>query len=650
MSIDQLIELRPKTHRSLRLMSIVFAMAACLMLLIHSPVNAQQRAGSDGRALDANNRVGSDGTNTVQGQVDYRARNDVITGNVTGGRAFRDSVGYGSQFEFRDTLGSDSLFRFRAQSLPSSVYQLNATSRNSALQAGPTRVYRSFGQMPINPSRQYGSAEAPIAGIGGRVVPQEASSVLARNFFDIDSQISNRVGMTTDEQGQVYSVEASPLMGVRQRAMSPAPAGVPKPARQETETQQSDQPDNTLDSRSMWQGYRLNADLRRQTDYRQTATDSIMSQSTDAVSPGLILGRQVQGRIKATTLGQPGQTLDDQVARLERAIFDRVGTRIVEPGQDVYLDVLKALRQSQDPNQQQQRRRIIDQLGKRPESDQPFKTVSREALDAPSAEKIRKAELDRINAIRKAYGLSPKGVPGAASETDGAGETATTGQSGDGVPTLEELEKSREPLTALLNQLRQDLPPLETMAGQRSTRVNNMLREAEQAMAKGEFFAAESRYRQVLVDAEDHPLGRAGLVNAQLGAGLIRSAASNLRKLFQTHPEVIGLRYGAALLPPEKRLKWLQKELQKKINDESFDAEPSLLLAYLGHQVQSRQLVRYGLATAEARSPRDPLLAILRSIWLKPENGDDSDKLTAPEDATQDATESGTDDQPNQIK
>ena len=45
-------------------------------------------------------------------------------------------------------------------------------------------------------------------------------------------------------------------------------------------------------------------------------------------------------------------------------------------------------------------------------------------------------------------------------------------------------------------------------------------------------------------------------------------------------------------------------------------ADPGIMMAYLGYQINSRQLVRYGLALAQTSDARDPLLPLLRQIWL----------------------------------
>ena len=51
-----------------------------------------------------------------------------------------------------------------------------------------------------------------------------------------------------------------------------------------------------------------------------------------------------------------------------------------------------------------------------------------------------------------------------------------------------------------------------------------------------------------------------------------------------------------------------------------------LLMAYLGYQANSRLVVRHGLALAQSKSPKDPLLAVIREIWLDGEDASDDGK------------------------
>src|SRR5882672_6516540 len=79
------------------------------------PAAAQSALGT-GNALDHNLSPTSGGINSPVPIEDFRLRNQIITGNVAGGRGFRGSVGYTAENDFRGRLGSNELFSFRADS------------------------------------------------------------------------------------------------------------------------------------------------------------------------------------------------------------------------------------------------------------------------------------------------------------------------------------------------------------------------------------------------------------------------------------------------------------------------------------------------------------------------------------------------------
>ncbi|HEX7009378.1 MAG TPA: hypothetical protein VF184_05320, partial [Phycisphaeraceae bacterium] len=190
-------------------------------------------------------------------------------------------------------------------------------------------------------------------------------------------------------------------------------------------------------------------------------------------------------------------------------------------------------------------------------------------------------------------------------------------------------------LEDLMSRLDYDLPPMQTLAGASDTRFNELMRQAESELAASNYLAAEQFYRRAILEQPDRPLAQVGLIHAQLGAGMVRSAAFNLRRLFEEHPELIAARYEAHLLPSASRMQWIQGELQRMMSGTmDSPADPALMLAYVGYQAGSRPLVRYGLATAQARSPRDPLLPLLRRIWLEESPGDQG---ASSEDAAQPA-------------
>src|SRR5687767_15038803 len=87
--------------------------AAASVILSTTLIFAQQRVGDDGRALDANPRVGSGGYNSGPIRDTLRVNpNNIVTGNVTGGREFRGHVPYTDPREFRGTVGGLDVDRF----------------------------------------------------------------------------------------------------------------------------------------------------------------------------------------------------------------------------------------------------------------------------------------------------------------------------------------------------------------------------------------------------------------------------------------------------------------------------------------------------------------------------------------------------------
>ncbi|MGI9012959.1 MAG: hypothetical protein ACR2GY_01775 [Phycisphaerales bacterium] len=126
---------------------LVTALAA---VVLSTPAAAQDALGG-GDALDANLRDGSGGRNAPVGTPDFGAQNLLITGNVVGGRAFRDTVGYTAARDFRGETGTDDLFEFRA----SSAYSIGGLGRD----ANPLRFGQDLGMI-----REFYSDSAGVTG------------------------------------------------------------------------------------------------------------------------------------------------------------------------------------------------------------------------------------------------------------------------------------------------------------------------------------------------------------------------------------------------------------------------------------------------------------------------------------------------------
>jgi len=590
--------------------------AAGAALLWAGPVWGQQRSGESGRALDANPRAGSGGVNEPVRQPDYQRRNDIVTGNVSGGFQFRDRVDYGAPNEFRDQLGSDDLFEFRARSLPSAPGQVSQPDRRGTA-GGPQSVYRSFSGQPGQGRAPQRSTQIEGQRLGQTFNPAQASQgqTLQQGVIDGDG-----LGIFDQQQpgefGALPELEMSPLLGVRQREQSGLLDSDDQVTRPQVE--EPDQASDRWPDEPSGEVSRLDLQLRPTLDEGQRVEEAGLFEREvferrRQEAPGSFLGRQIQGYWREEET-RP-QTLDQRIQQQQDQMFGRLRQRQPAADDAAYQNVLEAMEAPRD--------------GRAPEE---ASEPSAEVLDfeEPGEETVAEAERQRRDALAEAFDLDDKDE---AAEDPVAGRRLPA-EPGEGKQAPEDpAERRKQDVAQMLEELDYDMGPLQTLAGQQENRVNEAIQRAEQKLNEGEYFTAERLYRQLVTDAPNRPLLRAGLVHAQLGAGMIRSAALNLRSLFDEHPEVIAVRYGKGLLPPDSRLQWIQQELQRMIQEEEDSPQPGLMLAYLGHQVESRQLVRYGLATAASRSPKDPLLPVLRRIWLDEPAGETEDEAPASEQA-----------------
>jgi hypothetical protein len=155
-----------------------------------------------------------------------------------------------------------------------------------------------------------------------------------------------------------------------------------------------------------------------------------------------------------------------------------------------------------------------------------------------------------------------------------------------------------------------------TLSGADPTRFNELVTEAEQDLRAGEYFFADRRFQRALRFRPGHPLATAGLAHAQIGAGYYLAASYTLRSLFTHQPEMIDARYDAGLMPNRPRLTRAVDVLQGRLDGEADRATNAFLLAYVGRLLGDRELVEQGLDVMNQVEPNDPLLPLLRAIWI----------------------------------
>lgn len=275
-----------------------------------------QDALGDGRALDANLQVGSGGVNPQQPTPDFRARNDVITGNVPGLGYFHDEVGYTAPNEFRGRLSGDDLFRFRAQSLSSGLVPSSAGGYSSGLAQEQIRVYRALSGVNTNalkPDYSYGISVQGRAGLydtsglvvqtprGGSAISPGLGAPATWSGLNHTESYERRIGVVQQPDGKLLEFSMSPLLGMRRHESQPA------------------------------------------TDFQTETGSEGVEPAADsrAITPD----QPVLGLIDAVRLDQTAEVPSRLVGQIEASIFAPLQTTQPKPGQETYLELLEKIKE-----------------------------------------------------------------------------------------------------------------------------------------------------------------------------------------------------------------------------------------------------------------------------------------------------------------
>jgi hypothetical protein len=615
---------------------------------VAAAAQAQVAAGGGGRALDANPQAGGARVNAIDPNqtIDYAARNNLITGNVAGGRGFRGQVPYSAPGEFgfdRNATSANSLFDFSARALPSAPQIQAATSIGSVSDAnfGVYDTYHAVNTGRVGQSVTYDPSAAALGEV-----------VRFRSAGSFDTQPSSRlVGFTRDVDGGLSRVSISPLLGLRQTSVAqfelPSVIDAPGGSLGDTDDdapptgqgqidgsfvpQSRDADGATVPGRPGEQRRggldddrtgvnaldRMDRRLGYFTGQSPMAADETARLGRQTGSPlGLMIGRQLR-RQYDPTVSAAGVSAE-RIALESARLAETQGQASATPDPDAELSPYDRLMQAA-------RDRVSDPTDRRRGADRdrdPGDDLAADlpdALEGPSDDRLSDAEASWRDAIDRQMD------PDADSPLDR--DLTEDMMAGTGVQDV-------------LDLLDYDLPAVASLAGAEGDRARTSLEAAEAAMAQGNYVEAERQYGRAQQLRADDPLVRVGMVNAQLGAGMYRSAAFNLRRVFADHPELIAARYAARLLPQQRRLEQVSTELQRLTATPRSASDAGVLLAYLGYQTDSPTLIRFGLAVAEANDTRQDLTPLLRRIWLEQEPDDaepdddaDGDDL-APSSAT----------------
>ena len=156
---------------------------------------------------------------------------------------------------------------------------------------------------------------------------------------------------------------------------------------------------------------------------------------------------------------------------------------------------------------------------------------------------------------------------------------------------------------------------IEALSSGDRSRFDDLVAAGEKALTEGAYLRADRRFTRALRFVPGQPLATAGLVNAQIGAGLYLSAALTLKSLLGFEPAMIDVRFSSELLPRQPDLDRAISLLTKRLTVRQDLDRNGLILAWIGHQIDRPIVIEAGLDAMRV-SGRDPhFTQLLEQVW-----------------------------------
>jgi hypothetical protein len=590
-----------RARRNWLLAAVAGAALPAATIVIAPAAGAQVQQQTSGRALDANNRIGSGGTNTYTPPARVGVYgNNVINGNVTAGREFRGFVGYSDPNEFRGFVAGKAVSDFQKDSAGVGVPNTPPPIPNQSVSFYSDSRYA--------PPPQPGFTAAPAApGTGGGYVeakPLVVSPGDARLSTPIDA-----VPTTVPKAGEMVLpgpidptsrqqtfLSASPLTGVRQ--FNSGDAG------DLAYLQRFSGSGRTLDRLSPEQMQKARQELLGASDIGGTSIGAkpLPRAGTGGVDESLTGSSSSQNL--ARPLGQPLEAPADpllQSRRVDNSMRAATVDNTINSDTGVYSKLVGT------PSQQSTQ---YDELKKRLERYQSERKSTAEA----GTEQYNLAVKAKREADAKAAAAA------AAKKTTEQGTTPAVKP-----PGADENQVTEATKTPTATQ-----PPVQIKnigKGIQGKGLKDMLDQAEALMKEGKFTPAIDKYAAAEQVAPNQPLIWMGRANAELGAAYYGRAEAHLKQAFASDKALLMAQYDLRSFLGEDRLQSVVKDLKEIASTDQSSPTPVFLLAYIAYNTGNERRAAAYLDMAEKRSDgKDPSYKTLREYWTLPT----TDKSTTP--------------------
>ena len=649
--------------------------------------------------LDNNLEQSSGQVNPQATNVDYGSRNDIIYGNINGGKGFRGNIKYGAPGDFRGNTGSDELYRYRANATPSSTGQ-QFIQPQSVQRASHSAI---LGNIQSNNQYKPGTINSSGIPIDAYRTGQATSTGQMIQTPEFGASRAGTVGIQGDLSGQSLGVGAT----------SSQYLGVP-----------NDTPVGAVNLRPMAVGGNRSTSLGTQTDANLIGALSSQQGATATVGHGIsstsdslwkvdpdknlaypnstaptpqevILPNQnaPSNLLSPQPANEQGMTMEEKAVRLQAQQMKLEASLMTNVGEDAYMKVqqnqanrqrvaqgLKPIQHGVDPDNQlvadpsqvkqlPSHQTLFNSMtglqsdgSPSPQADgssiQPMPgygasvaggshvqptSLLNPNITAPNTLKATAAQEAQArqqlqDAMLQSRGVTNTnsvldqvlGIPTPSTEpqpmspakpTGGLfGSDATlggssnadvhTGQTHVDQMLLGGMSSTQTGITVPGT----TLPPT-TESMQREWQSSRALTQPTLALKAGRYFDAERLYKSVLLGDTQSYEASAGLICAQLGAGLVRATGLNLRQHMSKFPQHVSSKLDKDLLPSGKRLAWVRQQAQT-LMEQYGNYDAALLIAFMGYQTSDAQMLQYGLGLAQKHLPGDPLVAELSRAWL----------------------------------
>jgi hypothetical protein len=626
---EKLAEVLHMKHRTLaRRKSWVLAAAATLAL--GGTALAQYRVGTDGRALEANNRIGSNGMNVADpgqqkiNQGNY-INNDLITGNITGGKQFRGFVPYSSPDAFRGTLAGSETDKFIAQS---SAAPYGGVPQNNAQVTKPFYC-QSYGAPPppgfVEQGPGSGAFVPAAASTGpkpgdlrmGESLGAPASSLPQPGQFFMPGPVDPNTQTST-------VISASPLYGARQWNQNSA-------------AYQSFMTDNAMRNSLNAQGQRMDAaSIQRMRDEVTQAQTPQGINPTGTPDDDSAQSRQAFPQALSNSMSNGMETprnrslADSSAIRSNRGLDDGSVSGDLYTGANVRQQPrLLIAPERQSTQYADLKRRLRDN------------TMAR-AIDANNANDTTATQTAPAGTTALPGGIKPmdstgtttSGAPrfpgdmtgrGVMPPLSGAGTAAAMPDSGAAQPNpnlggptpIAPVNPAPGPAA------RREAPlQIRSLAdGMQAKGLSDLIKEGESQMKQGHYNSAIEQFDLAEQVAPNNPLIMMDRAIAELGQSYYGRAEQHIRQAFMADQALLMAQYDLRELLGNDRLDFLASDLRQMADANQKEARHPFLLAFLAYNTGNERRAAAFLDLAEKRTNgKDELYPLIRKHWALPED------------------------------